>query len=71
LKYKSKIEIPLKRDIMSRVCKNLHSTFKYSYDEKYSYDDLNILLQKKFLKSYNRLEKVEDSIELKMEKEGK
>lgn len=71
IKYKSKIEIPLKRDIMSRICKNFHENFKYSYDSKYSFNDLDLLLKKKFLKFYNRLELVEDSVNLKVVKEGK
>ena len=69
--YRSKIEIPLKRDVMSRICKKLHTTFEYSYDGKYSFDDLSKLVEKKFLNSYNRIDKVEDSVELKIELEKK
>lgn len=69
--FRSKIEIPLKRDIMSRVCKTLHETFEYSYDAKYSFDDLALLRKKKFLNSYTRIKRAEDSIELIMEKDKK
>lgn len=71
MKYRSKIEIPLKRDIMSRICKWFHEKFKYSYDSKYSFNDIQVLLEKKFLKKYNRLELVEDSVELEIIKDGK
>jgi len=56
---------------MSRICKKLHTTFEYSYDGKYSFDDLSKLVEKKFLNSYNRIDKVEDSVELKIELEKK
>lgn len=56
---------------MSRICKILHSTFEYSYDGKYSFNDLEFLKQKKFLSSYTMIDAVEDSSALKIEQDGK
>lgn len=56
---------------MSRICKILHTTFEYSYDGKYSFNDLELLLQKKFLNHYTMTDTVEDSCALKIEQNGK
>ena len=56
---------------MSRVCQILHTTFQYSYDAKYSFDDLSFLRTKKFLQSYSMIETVEDSTQLSIEQDGK
>ena len=56
---------------MSRICKILHSTFEYSYDGKYSFNDLSILKEKKFLNSYSMIDTVEDSCALKIQQDGK
>lgn len=69
--FRSKIEIPLKENIMNRVCKTLHSSFEYSSDAKYSFDNLTMLKEKWFLNSYTHLDGVEDSCALKIEQDGK
>lgn len=69
--FRSKIEIPLKRDVMSRICNMLHPDFKYSYDNKYSFNDISDLVNMNFLKSYTAVSKVEDSSQLHIERDGK
>lgn len=49
----------------------IHPTYEYSYDEKYSFNDLEFLVQKDFLNSYTNIETVEDSFVFKIEQTGK
>ncbi|NRH21195.1 DUF3137 domain-containing protein [Candidatus Gracilibacteria bacterium] len=70
-KFASKIEIPLKSEVLQKMCPLLYSKLEYSYDEKYSFDELELLRGKNFLSSYDSLEKVEDSVHFGVEKDGK
>ena len=70
-KFASKIEIPLKSEVLQKICPLLYSKLEYSYDEKYSFDELELLRSKNFLSSYDRLDKVEDSVHFDVEKDGK
>ena len=49
----------------------LYSKLEYSYDGKYSFDELELLRAKKFIFSYDSLDKVEDSVHFTMENDGK
>ena len=70
-RFASKIEIPLKSEILTRMCPLLYSKLQYSHDEKYSFDELDILRQKGFLESYTSLDRVEDSVSFDIEQDGK
>ena len=70
-KFASKIEIPLKSEVLSKMCPLLYSKLEYSYDEKHSFDELEILKTKEFLDSYDSLDRVEDSVHFNVEKDGK
>lgn len=70
-RFASKIEIPLKTQVLSKLCPILYSKLEYSYDEKYSFDELWTLRTKNFIQSYDRIERVEDSIHFTMENDGK
>lgn len=70
-KFASKIEIPLKSEVLQKMCPLLYSKLEYSYDEKYSFDELEHLRSKNFLASYDSLDKVEDSVRFGVEKDGK
>lgn len=70
-KFASKIEIPLKSEVLQKMCPLLYSKLEYSYDEKYSFDELELLRSKSFLSSYDSLDKVEDSVRFDVEKDGK
>lgn len=70
-KFASKIETPLKRDILSRMCPMLYSKLQYSHDAQYSFDELDVLKNKGLLKSYTDLDIVEDSIYFDVEKDNK
>jgi hypothetical protein len=70
-KFSTKIEIPLKTEVLMRMCPLLYSKLEYSHDGKYSFDELDVLRQKEFLASYTSLDRVEDSIHFDIEKDGK
>lgn len=70
-KFASKIEIPLKSEVLQKMCPLLYSKLEYSYDEKYSFDELEILRAKNFISSYDSLDKVEDSARYGVENDGK
>lgn len=70
-KFASKIEIPLKSEVLQKMCPLLYSKLEYSYDEKYSFDELELLRSNNFLSSYDSLDKVEDSVHFGVEKDGK
>ncbi len=70
-RFASKIEIPLKTEVLSRMCPLLYSKLEYSYDGKYSFDEIEFLRSKWFLASYDQLDKVEDSIRFDIQKDGK
>ena len=53
------------------MCPLLYSKLEYSYDEKYSFDELEILRAKNFISSYDNLDKVEDSARFGVENDGK
>lgn len=53
------------------MCPLLYSKLEYSYDEKYSFDELELLRTKNFISSYDSLDRVEDSVHFDVEKEGK
>jgi hypothetical protein len=53
------------------MCPLLYSKLQYSYDEKYSFNELEILRSKDFLSSYDSLDRVEDSIHFDIENNGK
>jgi hypothetical protein len=69
-KFSSKIEIPLKTEVLQKMCPLLYSKLEYSYDEKYSFDELDILKSKSFLSSYDSLDTVEDSVHFYVENNG-
>jgi Protein of unknown function (DUF3137) len=69
--FASRIEIPLKSEVLKKICPLLYSKLEYSYDGKYSFDELEILRSKNFLNSYDCIERVEDSIQFQVEKDGK
>ncbi len=70
-RFASKIEIPLKMEVLTRMCPLLYSKLQYSHDEKYSFDELDLLRGKNFLSSYDSLDRVEDSVYFDVEKDGK
>lgn len=70
-RFASKIEIPLKQEVLSKLCPILYSKLEYSYDSRYSFDELDILRSKNFLSSYDSIDRVEDSVHFSMEKDGK
>ena len=70
-RFASKIEIPLKMEVLTRMCPLLYSKLQYSHDEKYSFNELDLLREKNFLSSYDSLDRVEDSIYFDVEKDGK
>lgn len=70
-RFASKIEIPLKTEVLTRMCPLLYSKLQYSHDEKYSFDELDLLRSKNFLASYDSLDRVEDSVYFDVEKDGK
>jgi hypothetical protein len=53
------------------MCPLLYSKLEYSYDGKYSFDELDILRSKDFLASYDSLDRVEDSLHFDVESDGK
>ncbi len=69
--FRSKIEIPLKTDVLAKLCPILYSKFEYSHDRKYSFDDVYMLRGKSFLNSFDRIKTIEDSIYFPMTKDGK
>ncbi len=70
-KFASKIEIPLKSEVLAKLCPILYSKLEYSYDTKYSFDELWELLQKGFIQSYDAIDRVEDSVFFSVERDGK
>ena len=70
-KFSSKIEIPLKTEVLKKMCPILYSKLDYSHDTKYSFDELELLSAKKFLSSYDTIEAVEDSTHFEIENNGK
>lgn len=44
-KFSNLIEIPLKMEVLAKLCPILYSKLCYSYDAKYSFDELDILQQ--------------------------
>ena len=70
-KFRSKIEIPLKRDVLTKICTFLDSKLEYSYDAKFSFNDLDTLQQKQFISRYTILDLVEDSTSLQHLEDGK
>jgi hypothetical protein len=70
-RFASKIEIPLKKEVLSKLCPVLYSKLEYSYDEKHSFDEIDTLRSKSFLSSYDSIDRVEDSTHFTMEKDGK
>ncbi len=70
-RFKNKIEIPLKKNILSKVCPLLYSKLEYSHDEKYSFNELGILRSKWLIEWYDRIDNVEDSVHFTMEQDGK
>ncbi len=70
-KFASKIEIPLKKDILSRVCPMLYSKLQYSYDAQFSFNELDVLRQKGLIKQYTDIDIAEDSIYFDVAKDNK
>lgn len=70
-KFASKIEIPLKKEVLTKLCPILYSKLEYSYDGKYSFNELDKLQEKEFLQSYDSIDLVEDSTTFTMEKDRK
>ena len=57
--------------IFEKICNILYSRLKYSHDAKYSFDKLDYLVSKDFLKPFNTIDIVEDSIYFEVENDGK
>lgn len=53
------------------MCPLLYSKLEYSYDARYSFDELDTLRYKQFLSSYDSIDTVEDSVHFTMENDGK
>lgn len=70
-RFSSKIEIPLKTEVLQKMCPLLYSKLEYSYDAKYSFDELDLLRSKDVLASYDSLDRVEDSLHFDVESGGK
>jgi hypothetical protein len=70
-KFASKIEIPLKQEVLAKMCPLLYSKLEYSYDARYSFDELEALNMQGFLASYDTIDKAEDSTHFDVEKDGK
>lgn len=70
-KFSSKIEIPLKSEVLQKMCPILYSKLEYSYDGKYSFDEVEDLRSKKFIDSYDSMDRVEDSVHFDIEKDWK
>jgi hypothetical protein len=70
-KFATKIEIPLKKDILSRICPMLYSKLQYSYDAQFSFNELDILRQRGLIKQYTDIDIAEDSIYFDVTKDNK
>jgi len=57
--------------VLAKLCPILYSKLEYSYDGKYSFNELDKLQEKEFLQSYDSIDLVEDSTTFTMEKDGK
>ncbi|MFO0764165.1 MAG: DUF3137 domain-containing protein [Candidatus Gracilibacteria bacterium] len=71
IKFSKLVNIPLKVDVLSKLCSVIYSKLLYSYDEKYSFNEINILRDKGILQSYDRIDSVEDSMEFDVDQNGK
>lgn len=69
--FSSKIETPLKKDILSRICPMLYSKLQYSHDARFSFMEIDILRHRWLLKPYTDLDIVEDSIFFDVAKDNK
>ena len=70
-KFSTLIEIPLKKNVLSKMCPLIFSKLEYSHDAQYSFDECSYLVGKWFLRWYTDIDKAEDSIRIMMEKDGK
>jgi Protein of unknown function (DUF3137) len=70
-KFASRIEIPIKSEVLAKLCPILYSKLEYSYDAKYSFDELGELLSKDFISSYDQIDRAEDSVYFSVERDGK
>ena len=43
-KFSKLIEIPLKMEVLAKLCPVIYSKLSYSHDAKYSFDELDVLL---------------------------
>jgi Protein of unknown function (DUF3137) len=69
--FSSQIEIPLKSEVLARLCPLIYSKLEYSYDAKYSFDDLSFLTTKGFINSYDQIDRAEDSVYFSVERDNK
>lgn len=69
--FLSKIEIPLKKEVLQKICPLLYSKLEYSHDGKYSFNELDELRSGNFLSSYDKIDRVEDSTYFNIDKDGK
>ena len=70
-KFSKLIEIPLKMEVLAKLCPVIYSKLAYSHDAKYSFDELDVLLTSWIIKSYDTIDLVEDSMEFEVERDGK
>lgn len=70
-KFSKLIEIPLKMEVLAKLCPVIYSKLSYSHDAKYSFDELDVLLASWILRSYSSIDLVEDSMEFEVERDGK
>jgi hypothetical protein len=66
--FSSKIEIPLKRDILTNICPLIDSTLEYSYTAKYAFDELGILEKEGLIKTFDFITLEEDSLHFSLQK---
>lgn len=69
--FSPKIEYSLKQKIMTKVCKVLHKDLLYSYDWKYSFNEIKFLQKNNFLNERAIPNGVEDSICFSLNINGK
>lgn len=69
--FRKKIESPIKEKILTKLSKKVYENLEYNSWKKYAFWEIRELRSSNFLNSYERVDKIEDSIAFTLQKDGK
>jgi len=67
--FRKRIEWAIKENILSKLSKQIYEKLEYNWNKKYAFWDIKELRNVNFLNSYERIDKIEDSIAFTLQKD--